>query len=79
MASMDISLIPCMPGYHPATFLGCVQVRSMRFWGDYVSFGRIRLSAQTEGRRHADLRIKTSPAYVLGPGDERDGACTSRY
>ena len=24
---------------HPATFLGCVQVRSMRFWGDYVSFG----------------------------------------
>ena len=21
---------------HPATFLGCVQVRSMRSWGDYV-------------------------------------------
>ena len=62
MASMDISLIPCMPR-------GIILPPS---WGAYkcvlcnsgvIMFFR-KDPPQTEGRRHADLRIKTSPVEL---------------
>ena len=61
MASMDISLIPCMPGIILPPSWGaykCVLCDS-----GVIMFFR-KDPPQTEGRRHADLRIKTSPVEL---------------
>ena len=67
MASMDMSLIPCMPGtILPPSWdaYKCVLCDS----GVIMFFRKDPAQSQTEGRRNADPGIKTSPALGSGRG-----------
>ena len=67
MASMDMSLIPCMPGtILPPSWdaYKCVLCDS----GVIMFFRKDPAQSQTERRRNADPGIKTSPALGSGRG-----------